>query len=189
MRKRNRPVNDQPLGRLSIGGYVYLLRGTDGLHKIGKAKFPNERKHHLRDSTGVRPEIVHQIRSASPLWLEEQLHYHFENKCVRGEWFRLSSEDVDRICRLTYCSRVNDLPEWCPPHPLVRKGHYLRGVTISLEMAEWLNWCVEMHGGSALATILKAFEDFISRTRHGEIEPAHQWPGMWLDDLLGRPVQ
>ena len=76
---------------------MYLLRSQDGLYKIGKSKTPNIR---IRALCVVLPfDImpVHVIYSRDYGWAERYLHAKFEGQRVRGEWFRLSEEDVDWI--------------------------------------------------------------------------------------------
>lgn len=73
-------------------GFVYLMRNLrNGLVKIGFSKKPSFREKTLQSE---EPEIK-LIHSHSASFLEEQdLHAHFSEKRIRGEWFCLSEDDI-----------------------------------------------------------------------------------------------
>lgn len=76
-------------------GYVYLVR-LDKHYKIGISKNPKDR---LKEFT-LLPYPLEDIcieRVANYEQCEEELHLHFDNKRVRGEWFELDEEDIEYI--------------------------------------------------------------------------------------------
>jgi hypothetical protein len=75
-------------------GYVYLLEG-DGCHKIGRAKDPTKRTEQLAVQLPYEVNLVCAIASADYAKLEAELHNHFAEKRLNGEWFDLSQEDVN----------------------------------------------------------------------------------------------
>jgi hypothetical protein len=81
-------------------GYVYLLKATNGLHKIGLSKDAERR---LKDFENLPfgVEYICVIESEDMRGLESSLHKRFAAKRVRGEWFDLDAEDVDYIRSLT----------------------------------------------------------------------------------------
>jgi hypothetical protein len=76
--------------------YVYLIGvARDGCHKIGWSTDPEQRLYHLRlreKDRGLR--LLHAARTVDGFWLEQYLHVAFAHRRVRGEWFRLSDDDV-----------------------------------------------------------------------------------------------
>lgn len=83
--------------------YVYLMHDTtNGYHKIGISKNPEYRERTLQSE---KPTIELLCAKQFPSRtiaeaIESALHKAFEVKRIRGEWFVLSSTDVDQI-RLT----------------------------------------------------------------------------------------
>jgi DNA-binding XRE family transcriptional regulator len=74
-------------------GFVYLLRADNGLHKIGRSGCPDERMKAF-GTLPVAVELIHQIRTDDMEWLEDELHNLYAPSRVRGEWFRLTEEEV-----------------------------------------------------------------------------------------------
>ena len=99
---------------ICVTKYVYLIRMGE-FHKIGFSRDPADRLRPL----GLLPEepvLVHQIESYRARLIEKTLHERFKDACVRGEWFRLSEEDVASICSVTACHSPKHLPaELLPP--------------------------------------------------------------------------
>jgi hypothetical protein len=94
---------------------VYLI-ALDGLHKIGFSADPSERLPQV--APGGR--IVHHFPSSLPHQVERALHRRFDHCHVRGEWFRLSDDEVDLICRLARTDAADDLPAELQPPPTDR---------------------------------------------------------------------
>jgi len=94
----------------SLKGYVYLIRADNGLFKIGKTGNPKNRLKSLNTGSPCELRYVSIIKTDNMDDLEERLHYHFSNKRIRGEWFALTDEDVDRISQLVELLRRNDAP-------------------------------------------------------------------------------
>lgn len=82
----------------TVGGYVYLVRrvGTDE-YKIGMSADCDRRLSELQVSNGGKLEIVNIIATDWPDDLEETMHMHFRTQRLRGEWFRLTENDVHCI--------------------------------------------------------------------------------------------
>lgn len=78
-------------------GYVYLIRSANGLTKIGHTVNIVQRFKSLDGESPVELKLVGYMES-SLLWdLERELHRTFHDKRIRGEWFKLSLEDIDCI--------------------------------------------------------------------------------------------
>lgn len=85
------PVSSQAPG-VSLGS-VYLLKS--GRHyKIGRSNASGRREYELDIQLPQRAEIIHEIKTDDPAGIERYWHRRFEGKRLRGEWFKLSAEDI-----------------------------------------------------------------------------------------------
>jgi hypothetical protein len=72
--------------------FVYLMEDLrKGRFKIGRSKTPGKRERTLQAEV---PEIVLRFSIPADDEHESQLHDHFSNKRVRGEWFSMSPDDL-----------------------------------------------------------------------------------------------
>lgn len=81
-------------------GWLYLIKGRDA-YKIGIAINPEARLSKLQTSTHDKLELVHKTKVDDMREVELSLHQKYASKRIRGEWFKLSDEDVKSICALT----------------------------------------------------------------------------------------
>jgi hypothetical protein len=89
--------------------HVYVIGPLEGCYKIGRARSVGAR---LR-SLGVLPvelEAVAVIPTANAAWLERYLQAAFAARHVRGEWFRLTQNDLAMIAEIAHADGVEDLP-------------------------------------------------------------------------------
>lgn len=79
-------------------GYVYIARAENGLHKIGRARDPEQR---VRGFAGaVMPfliELIHKIPSNDCYQAERLLHQRYQHCRRAGEWFQLTDRDVEDL--------------------------------------------------------------------------------------------
>jgi len=76
-------------------GCVYFIKDpVTRLIKIGKTSDLNGRLRTLKQKCGGDLELIHSIESEDSCALEKQMHNHFDNKKVIGEWFDLSDDDL-----------------------------------------------------------------------------------------------
>lgn len=73
---------------------TYLAIDQTGLVKIGKSSNIKEREKTLRTGNTTLKIIAY-----FPLDIENELHKRFEDKHVRGEWFKLSKEEITNIIK------------------------------------------------------------------------------------------
>lgn len=73
---------------------TYLATDKTGLIKIGRSSDVKEREKTLRTGNATLKIIAY-----SPLDIENELHKRFEDKHVRGEWFKLSKEEITNIVK------------------------------------------------------------------------------------------
>jgi len=75
-------------------GYVYLMK-SGGYYKIGKSDYVEKRNYEIGIKLPEELTVIHKIKTDDPSGIEAYWHKRFENKRVRGEWFDLSSSDVN----------------------------------------------------------------------------------------------
>jgi len=81
-------------------GYIYILE-CEGFYKIGLSKNVERRKKQL-DFTPFKSKIIFKSPLMEDIYsVEEQLHIFYEKKRVKGEWFKLSPEDIEEIKEIT----------------------------------------------------------------------------------------
>jgi hypothetical protein len=76
-------------------GYVYIVKMGKS-YKIGTSKTPRER---LKEFTKL-PEPIEDVfikKVCNYKAIEEELHNMYNEKRIRGEWFRLNSKDISKI--------------------------------------------------------------------------------------------
>lgn len=87
------PDEPEPEEPADATGAVYLLRHGPH-HKIGCSRAPDHRLPELRLMLPPRNHLVHVIKTDDPFGVESYWHRRFAEKRVRGEWFKLSRQDV-----------------------------------------------------------------------------------------------
>jgi hypothetical protein len=92
-------------------GFVYVIGTLEGCHKIGRSNCPSRRSAEIGLLLPVPLSVVHKIATRDEAWLESYLHHAFGHRRVRGEWFRLTAEDLTLLNSLSAASVVNDIPE------------------------------------------------------------------------------
>jgi excisionase family DNA binding protein len=90
--KAKQVVRDCPDGQPC----VYLLR-LGQYHKIGKTIHLTRRVAEFISIFPEDPELIHTIQTAQHSSLEAFLHQRFSRQRVKGEWFRLTENDIDWI--------------------------------------------------------------------------------------------
>jgi hypothetical protein len=77
---------------------VYILRRLDKeLYKIGFSTELPTRIANIQKEVNAFSVVELTVCYSDPRTLESALHYHFRDKRVEGEWFKLSSDDVELI--------------------------------------------------------------------------------------------
>lgn len=93
--ERQKIINNET-GRKVDMVYIMLNKAT-GLYKIGMSNNPKYRERTLQSQ---EPEIVLLNKWVGGRKVETFLHNYFNNKRVRGEWFRLEQDDILKINKL-----------------------------------------------------------------------------------------
>lgn len=87
---------EQQIARMKKRGFVYVFQG-DGYCKIGYSNNPPRRRTHISPKLPFDLHLICSIESMNARALETELHVRFEDKHVRGEWFRLDDDDLEYI--------------------------------------------------------------------------------------------
>jgi hypothetical protein len=141
-----------------------------GHYKIGHSNNPIGRLVQL--DTGPSPaRLLHEILSAAAPDVETALHAAFADKRVRGEWFRLSPEDVAMICAIGQCDRPEELPAQLRelrPIPAAIGKSVGRGILVRLTLRQYekVRLAAESEGMSLVRWMV----------REGEREAARRCP-------------
>lgn len=110
---------------IKMNGYVYLFKTSIGVYKIGQSIRPENRLY-LFQKLPFDIVMEHQFRSKKALIIEMALQSRFRDKHVRGEWYRLTDEDVTLIKTIRSCDSVGDLPkELIPKEPIQNSYLYV----------------------------------------------------------------
>ena len=90
----------ESLNRLSLQeneGIVYFVSFENGLTKIGFTSDLQTRISALEQKEKMKGELIGYIATDDCLTIERLFHTMFENKLVRGEFFRLSEADMEML--------------------------------------------------------------------------------------------
>ena len=83
----------------SASGFVYLVRGHPGEYKIGRTNLVDRRLSELGATASIEQELVWEIKTDDPAGIEAYWHRRFQEKRMKGEWFRLNPNDVKTFKR------------------------------------------------------------------------------------------
>jgi len=75
-------------------GFVYLAKGHRGEYKIGRTNLVDRRLSELGTKASIELELIHEIKTDDPVGVEAYWHKRFQNKHMKGEWFKLSTIEV-----------------------------------------------------------------------------------------------
>jgi len=81
-------------------GYVYLLRASNGCHKIGRARDVEKRLKSILRDYPLEIKVIHYIPSRDCVKAETYLHHLFSDYRLQGDWFDLDKEHIDWITTL-----------------------------------------------------------------------------------------
>ena len=74
-------------------GFVYLMK-SGKYHKIGKSNSVGRRAYEVGLQLPEAVTLVHEIETDDPAGIEQYWHRRFADRRTRGEWFRLTADDI-----------------------------------------------------------------------------------------------
>lgn len=140
---------------MTKAGYIYIIEDEENLCKVGVSKHhPDKRVKNL--STKFHREFtLKQFYESSDIYLDEKkLHLRLSEHHVRGEWFKISSDEICKIIELemvdysdsnTENKECNPIQKWtnlCLRVPNI----ILKELDEELEKKPWVSrnhWIVE----------------------------------------------
>ena len=96
----NQSSNRSWLGEVDDSGYVYLMRSSDDLCKIGQSIHPKKRRRQISYQNAVKGlEIVCTVWVDDVYTFEKLFQEPFKGKRVKGktDWFHLSITDIFNV--------------------------------------------------------------------------------------------
>ena len=81
--------------------YVYLMK-SGRYYKLGKSSFVERRNYELGIKLPEELKIIHKIKTDDPSGIEAYWYRRFDEKRKKGEWFDLSSSDVNAFKRRNF---------------------------------------------------------------------------------------
>jgi hypothetical protein len=81
------------------GEYVYVIKDVDisGYYKIGRTTDLYTRLSTFEVKLPFEIEVIAILQCGNAIQLERELHRRFASKRVKGEWFNLSTDDLEAI--------------------------------------------------------------------------------------------
>lgn len=81
---------------------VYLVAATNGLVKIGCASDIDKRMSLLRCQSPIPVELAYALKCTHAGAIERALHDKFRSQHDHGEWYQLSSDDIEEVKRYAH---------------------------------------------------------------------------------------
>jgi hypothetical protein len=94
------PTQNQTAEKKKKSGFIYLVRANTGEFKIGYSVDVQKRLKAFSVQPPFEYELIHSIPVDDMAQAELMLHEKFLDKRIRGEWFKLSDEDVFEIAQI-----------------------------------------------------------------------------------------
>jgi hypothetical protein len=85
---------------LNSTGYLYVIKASNGLYKIGVASGVQARFAGIASMSPLPVELVHMHYAVGVTRIEIQLQERFKESHSHYEWFRLSESDLHLIAEL-----------------------------------------------------------------------------------------
>ncbi len=158
-------------------GYVYLFETVGGFFKIGQSIDPEERVKAFA-SLPFEIRLRHKIAVDDMDYWERDLHRNFAERRARGEWFRLTAEDVAWIEKITTLTK-----------PSRYRAGLLVELTLKVEQSELDAWIAAASDvGLIMPVWLRtvAARAVVERLDRNGGEPADELP---LPETVWNPVE
>jgi hypothetical protein len=138
----------------SGAGCVYCYQfGDEDCYKIGKTKLhPEERKRGFATGSPVDITLYRRVETDDPSVLETYIHHLLGARRSKGEFFRVSRQDldkaVDEAAALVHelqplLQKANELRRTKPAETILDRSDELRQVALELRAAQDQRWLLE----------------------------------------------
>lgn len=153
-----------------MSGIVYLVRSGEWF-KIGWTRRPTGRKNRLVQIAQGLPdesEVITRIETGEPIGLERALHARFAHLRGRGEWFRLSAEDVAWVQTLLP-TQAEELAKQHAPPAERSKDYHASGFMVRLpeEYRDKLQAIKDRTGAPYAESVRRALDAYIKALEDG----------------------
>jgi len=99
---------------LKPGKYIYLIQlGDTEIYKIGISNDPHRRIKQLQSKCPIPLKLIFTNFGHDYEFAEKYLHSHFRHQRIKGEWFKLSAEDILQITVQLFPIQHYGYPEDC----------------------------------------------------------------------------
>ena len=96
--QREAPASEGRTSEPEVYGFVYLMK-SGKYFKIGRSNCAERREFELKVLLPERLDLVHKVKTDDPVGIEKYWHERFKDKRKGGEWFDLSTSDVNAFKR------------------------------------------------------------------------------------------
>ena len=103
-----------------LSEYVYVIKCQD-YYKIGKANNVDSRLRDLQVSNPYDLELIKTFEVDDGFRFEKFLHKTFKNKHSRGEWFKLSREDLVKIEKMDREEMTHAWQQMLKENPIIEE--------------------------------------------------------------------
>lgn len=79
---------------LSTEGFIYVIKSAKSRYKIGRARNVEHRLDCLQSGTPEKLKLILKVKTSNSCVLEKLCHRKFADKRIRGEWFKLTINDL-----------------------------------------------------------------------------------------------
>ena len=84
--------------------YVYILKTSDDVYKIGVAKDVESRVRQLQTGSVEEITLVNKFLSEFPFKIESTLHRKYNRNRINGEWYYLTEENLNSF--INDCEKI-----------------------------------------------------------------------------------
>lgn len=91
------------------GAFIYLISCREFV-KAGIAKNPKGRLGNLQIGSPFDLKLLKTFMTITPRWDERRLHFLWKDYEVRGEWFKVKQEELERVLKCQTFEEIFKLP-------------------------------------------------------------------------------
>jgi len=93
-------------------GFVYFLEYEGQGVKIGYTRNLTSRIKQLQIASPFKLNLRFYIETSEPELVEHSLHEQYKDKCLNGEWFDITKEDIKELYEVIRCELRRGEGKW-----------------------------------------------------------------------------